>query len=1332
MATVSGDNLRARAKAVFQDVVEAEAGDRAELLARLCGADADLRREVQALLRAADSAGDAFNAPATGAAAAAAVRHDEIIGTTIGPYKVLELIGEGGFGAVYMVEQMRPVVRRVALKIIKLGMDTRQVIARFEAERQALAMMDHPNIARVLDAGATDTGRPFFVMELVRGIPITRYCDENGLTPRQRLELFIPVCLAVQHAHTKGIIHRDIKPSNVLVTVADGRPIAKVIDFGIAKATGRRLTDKTLFTEFRQLIGTPEYMSPEQAETHGVDVDARTDIYSLGVLLYELLTGTTPFDSRRLRSASFDELHRIIREEEPQRPSIRVSRSHTGAPRSPDRSPTSLESVARCRGTDPHQLSRSLRGELDWIILRAIDKDRSRRYETANALAQDIQRFLRDEPVYAGPPSAAYRLRKFIRRNRVAFSAGVAILAALVFGLGAALYGLSRASQERNEKEEAYLAEAGHRLAAENARTAEEEARRLADLRAAEARRQAYRANLRAAAAALAIGDQQNALHSLAAAPEDLRGWEWAYVAASADRSIRTIPTPTGIPLAPSESFEAHVNGDGYFLAWSPRTAEFRRLDGRVLRFTFPESIGWIDTCTVSPYADVALVNGAFEKYLVDLRSGAYLQLPLMHFQQNAAAFTADGRSFVAACMAPPRVAVFDARSGAELRSFPLPTSQFKPSATVSPDGSRIAVEIADGITGLLDAATGEVQWTAHGIRPRFGPDGARLYVLRGVLGPAPSLVALNAATGVELGRIDIEGCPISNEVDETDCIALSPDSALIAIVERSGLIRVYDARTFAPLGLLSGLSSGNTVAFTRDSRRLLASERGGQVKVWDAAVHNTPLHATPTGMLAGMVNFSAAALSPDRRHTFTGDWGRIMLWDTTTGAPIWSRFHSFEYIAAVAWRPDGRLVAAAGDRGTLFIIDPADGALLASSMPLGYGDVGSSLLRAVAWSPDGGTLHVAGERGEVVACNADSLSISRPIGRIRGPVLAIRAAPDGRSLAVAGPNEGVVLFSLLPDADGSPLWRAPADNAAALTFSPDGTRIAAGARDAAFVLNAATGSIALNLESAPGEYTAFAFSADASRIAGARADRRVQFWSASHGEELLTLDAEFFRDLAFLPDGSALVGCGLSPTVRFEVVTPPGDVLARRERLRRAAVLIAELAPSHVYAAVVADAVASRAAEDPEVRDAALHWLHTVGVHAAALNNVAFIIAAQRNPDRLDVAVRNSELALARCRDAFAINTLAIIRYRQGRYAESLAAIEEAERAFIATRPNWGDGHPVLEAFRCMSLFRLGRMDEARRSLDHLRRLMAEDRFSAIPAGRDFLAEAEELAAGS
>jgi serine/threonine protein kinase/tetratricopeptide (TPR) repeat protein len=418
-----------RVESIFLAAVEkATPEERCAFLDGACGSDHELRERIDRLLAARAKGSDFPESPpltATEMTVTAGERtQSESSGAAIGPFKLLEQIGEGGFGVVFLAEQTQPVRRKVALKVLKPGMDTRQVVARFEAERQALALMDHPNIARVFDGGETVSGRPYFVMELVKGIPITAFCDQRQLTINDRLELFIHVCRAVQHAHHKGIIHRDLKPSNVLTMLDDGTPVVKVIDFGIAKATGQQLTDKTLFTNLAQIIGTPLYMSPEQTALSGLDVDTRSDIYSLGALLYELLTGMTPFDKKRLRDADYDEIRRIIRNEEPPRPSARLADSKD-----------TLPSIAAWRQTDPSKLTRLVRGELDWIVMKCLEKDRNRRYETVNGLAMDLQRYLHDEPVVAGPPSATYRLRKFARRNKLALLIAGVFAAAMLLGV---------------------------------------------------------------------------------------------------------------------------------------------------------------------------------------------------------------------------------------------------------------------------------------------------------------------------------------------------------------------------------------------------------------------------------------------------------------------------------------------------------------------------------------------------------------------------------------------------------------------------------------------------------------------------------------------------------------------------------------------------------------------------------------------------------------------------------------------------------------------------------------------------------------------------------
>ena len=506
----SGDESKAvTIEAVFQEALALEVADRSEFLDRVCP-DAEFRARIEVLLAAHDQESGFLPEGDSIETVASDVSASEETGRLIGRYKLLEKLGEGGFGSVWAAEQREPVKRRVALKIIKLGMDTKQVVARFEAERQALALMDHPNISKVLDAGTTDSGRPYFVMELVKGIPITKYLERESLGIRDKLRLFIKVCQAIQHAHQKGIIHRDIKPSNVMVTLHDGEPVPKVIDFGIAKATQGDLTDRTIYTQYSQFIGTPAYMSPEQAEMSGLDVDTRSDIYSLGVLLYQILTGSTPFDSEELMASGIDEMRKIIRERDPVKPSTRLSQINL------QRTPQRNE-----RGDLP------LSSDLDWIVLKCLEKDRSRRYETAIGLARDVQRHLSNEPVLAFPPSASYRLQKAWRRNRVALSAVGAVGLSLVCGLAGSLWWASVAQQQKQ------IAVAAQSNAEERQREAEL-ARIDADENAESARLNLYAADMNAVGNYLKAGNLGAARDLLRAhipgeEQTDLRGWEWRY-----------------------------------------------------------------------------------------------------------------------------------------------------------------------------------------------------------------------------------------------------------------------------------------------------------------------------------------------------------------------------------------------------------------------------------------------------------------------------------------------------------------------------------------------------------------------------------------------------------------------------------------------------------------------------------------------------------------------------------------------------------------------------------------------------------------------------------
>jgi eukaryotic-like serine/threonine-protein kinase len=563
-------------RSIFLEALEITApAERAAFLDRACDGNADLRKGVEGLLAANDRSGTFMRSPA-GGDITADHRPTEGPGSRVGPYKLLQEIGEGGMGTVFMAEQEEPVRRMVAVKIIRAGMDSKGVLARFEAERQALALMDHPNIARVLDAGTTDTGSPYFVMELVKGVPITKFCDENQLSLRERLELFIPVCQAIQHAHMKGIIHRDVKPSNVLVAMYDDKPVPKVIDFGVAKATSQKLTDKTLFTAFGAVVGTLEYMSPEQAKLNQLDIDTRSDVYALGVLLYELLTGSTPLDRARLKSAALDEVLRLIREEEPPKPSTRLSTAAT------------LPQIAAARGSAAAQLGKVVRGELDWIVMKSLEKDRTRRYDTAIGLARDVERYLKDEAVEACPPTLGYRLKKAYRKNRTAVRVASAFACLMA---GAVVMGAVLAVQAKRAEGEAERRRVEAELNAELALTEQKATlveKQRADEKAEKLRQEQerfrhllYASEMASASSALADGRLprlQQILHETTPPPgePDLRGWEWHYL----DRLLRTdteykLDISTGKDRTkPDIRVWNHVTDDGRWIVRGRREGE--------------------------------------------------------------------------------------------------------------------------------------------------------------------------------------------------------------------------------------------------------------------------------------------------------------------------------------------------------------------------------------------------------------------------------------------------------------------------------------------------------------------------------------------------------------------------------------------------------------------------------------------------------------------------------------------------------------------------------------------------------------------------------------
>ncbi|MHC5185311.1 MAG: protein kinase domain-containing protein [Planctomycetota bacterium] len=855
-----------------------------------CGEDAELLSRVQGLLKYHFDNKSFLKSPAAAAVTLNESPATEKPGETIGRYKLLQQIGEGGFGVVYMAEQRHPIQRKVALKIIKLGMDTKQVIARFEAERQALAMMDHPNIAKVLDAGATATGRPYFVMELVKGIPVTEYCDKNDLDTHQRLKLFIDICKAVQHAHHKGIIHRDIKPSNIMITLRDDdSPVPKVIDFGIAKATQARLTEKTLFTEFRQFIGTPEYMSPEQARMGEMGVDTRSDVYSLGVLLYELLTGTTPFDSQTLRNAGYNEIQRIISEDEPPKPSTRLSTLGD-----------SLADVARHRKMAPSQLRREIRGELDWIILKTLEKDRTRRYGSADELVLDIQRHLTHQPVAAGPPSKLYRMKKFSQRHRVEVMTAAAIVITLVIGFAVSTILYFQAEEARKKESTARAV----------AVKAKEETQRVNENLTWEN----YIASIGMAQRLVEKGDLAGARKLLLNCPEEYRNWEWGHLLYLCNPDLKSVKIDAKLIFHTSFSPDGKwlaVGGNQNLELWDGGMEnKISTLPGRLAAFS-----------TDGKYVAVAGgpkgIEASKHITIVDLTTFRKVKTFYGHDRGiKSLVFSPDGK-LIASCDHAGVAMIHDVEGGNPLYQLDMPRLTC---IAFSPDGKHLVTgqERESNSIRLWNAQTGAL----------LGGHDSHLFSVHSVLfTPDSKTVISSSSTESDVLAWDIQTETVKKlpglQKKSVDSLAMSKDGRHLAMKCRDGTVRLYDfkeqdevhsfkgAGGFAPYDTFTP-----PIAFSPDGRRLVACDlRDSVVKVWNIEkFKNDYLRLTGhTG------DINAMAFTPDGRYLVTGagNWNSYpandhtaKIWDLDTRHMIHGLVTHSGQVQGVAINLDGSLVA--------------------------------------------------------------------------------------------------------------------------------------------------------------------------------------------------------------------------------------------------------------------------------------------------------------------------------------------------------------------------------------------------------------------------------------
>jgi len=1086
----------------------------AAYLDKICGDDQQLRAEVESLLKAHEEAGKSFlKAPPGIDRTLDAGPVTEGPGTKIGQYKLLQLIGEGGFGAVYMAEQEEPIRRRVALKIIKLGMDTKQVIARFEAERQALAMMDHPNIARVFDAGATDTGRPYFVMELVKGIPITEYCDKNNLDTHQRLELFIDVCKAVQHAHQKGIIHRDIKPSNVMITLHDGKPVPKIIDFGIAKATQQRLTEKTFFTEYRQFIGTPEYMSPEQAEMSGLGVDTRTDIYSLGVLLYELLTGTTPFEAKQLRSAAYDEIRRIICEDEPQKPSTRLSTLGDA-----------LSDVAKHRQIEPAQLCKMVRGDLDWVVMKSLEKDRTRRYETAKEFAVDIERHLNDEPVSAGPPGTLYRMKKFVRRNRALVTSVAAVLVVLLAGIVVSTIFAVGQARARSRADKA-------RNQAEQAEKVADEQHKLAETKAEDLRRSMYVNSINLADSKYKEGNIDRVRELLDACPNDLRGWEWNRLNYISDQSVMTLRGHGGgvgsIALSPNGKRIASASGDNTIKVWDAATgAELMTLRGHK---------EYVLSVAFSPDGK-RIVSGSWDKTIKvwDVGTGDELKTLRGHVDAvRSVLYSSDGKRIVS-CSRDKNVKVWDAQTGAEVMTLCGHGSDVG-SVAFSPDGKRIVSGSWDEKIKFWDAETGAELMTIPGhddgvTSIAFSPDGKRIVSS----GEDSSIKVWDAASGTELATL--RGHQWVNRV------AFSPDGQRIVSGGADTTIKLWDLATSAEIMTLRGHEAGvSSVVFSPDGMRIISGSYDKTIKVWDASINREVI------TLCGHKTWVwSVAFSPNGKRIVSGSADKtIKVWDTATGAEVMTLVGHNDMVWCVAFSPDGKRIASGSGDTTIKVWDAGDGAEV---MTLRRHEGG---VLSVAFSPDGKRIVSGSEDKTVKVWDTETGAEVMTLRGHEGEVREVAFSPDGKYIVSGSRDKMVKVWDAITGTELMTLRSDEFRGVNCVSFSPDGKHIVSGNYDATVkVWEVATGAEVMKLSGHADAVFSVAFSPDSERIVSGSQDQTVKVWDATTGTELITLRGHkgYVSCARFSPDGKAIASSSGDGTIKiWESTTPAGGYETRK-----------------------------------------------------------------------------------------------------------------------------------------------------------------------------------------
>jgi WD40 repeat protein/serine/threonine protein kinase len=1137
-----------------------------------CGSDTALRAEVESLLRSLDTAGEFLLSPtitAVGAnAGTAPTTAANDLGSTIGPYRLISVIGEGGMGVVYLAEQDQPVRRRVALKVIKPGMDTAAVIARFEAERQALALMDHSNIARVYDVGSTAAGRPYFVMELVEGVSITRYCDQQRLTPEQRLELFVPVCAAIQHAHQKGIIHRDLKPGNILVTVEDGRPMVKVIDFGIARAIDQPLRENAAFTQLGALVGTPEYMSPEQAAGDSALTDTRSDIYALGVILYELLTGSTPLDRKQLLQAGYEQMMRTIRESEPPRPSTRLSGLGDG-----------IASASALRQMEPRRLAKMLVGDLDVIVMKCLEKDRTRRYETASGLGQDLRRFLSNDPVEARPPSSIYLFGKFARKHRK----GLSIAAAFVVVVVAALLTTSivfwilktEANGKRDDAVKARIEADAARANADAQRASAVAANAQVVLLKNRAETQAYQSSIFAAGAAVNMNNFGEASAFLDKSPPKLRNWEWNYLHATANPQVMTFN------ISGFDGLKFLSDGS-LFATWGKEIHFYDPSTGREVRTLTALRDKNLRPFAMSPDGKryIAERHGEWTLVVLDENGQELASIPKSKQSLTyvyTTLFTRDHTKFITEArddpgIVPPQVGhevrIWDTATATELFHLP-PEAGYVVSTRLSPDESKLLTGSTDGVVKVWDFKTGQCLSTYRDpnggwIGGVFSADGKRVVsVANGFARQAVIWDATSPDGKVIRALTDGMHMNLNMSAD------FSPDGKLVA-VSGGKFATVFDADTGAVVAVLRGhVGRVPGVQFIGDGSRLLTGSNDGTVRIWDLGICSRPpvygdkTHPVVDAKLSAdgklLTTWSADSVvrvydTFTRQLKFTldpnappvaattrpvkpfdpttprvavprGD-GTVTIFDATTGQPACTIGDPFPMSTPVvtAFTADGTRAITGTAWGTLRVWD------LVTGRPVATLSVHGPPVDRILIDPQDHRIITTTRTG---AGQLWDLSTNQFIGSINGRDFAF--SHDGKSVVTPGDLEGVIYDCSTArklGTTGFSHWSA----VLTASFSRDDSKVVITYQDdIAEVWDIATKSRQFTLYGHQGYLMGGVYNPDGSRILTWSRDNTARIWDATTGAELLPLQGHtgVIRHAEFSADGTKILTVSEDGTAR-------------------------------------------------------------------------------------------------------------------------------------------------------------------------------------------------------